>query len=108
MTKTQGVTRLHTCSLLLLIVKTLYFLARVFPGIPLLLLSIVGFREFGRGISISFIYLCCASCFFSSSSRPDVTFTINELVGSNYMRYTKKISQVVEGTECRSVPLGFQ
>ena len=43
-------------------------------------------REVGSGISISFIYLCCALCF---SSYLDVTFTINELVGSNHDHFQK-------------------
>ena len=57
-------------------------LARVFPAIPLLLLSIIGFRGFDSGISISSIYIMCI-LFFFSPSRLDVTFTINGLVGSN-------------------------
>jgi len=57
-------------------------LARVFPGIPLLLLSIVGFRVRFRDKYIVYLSMLCILFFL----RLDVTFTMNELVGSNYTR----------------------
>ena len=85
----------HTCCMLLSsfppLVRTLVLsLARVFPGIPLLLLSMVGLESWFRDKYIVYLSMLC----FCFSSYLDVTLTVNELVGSNYSCFQREVKKM--------------
>lgn len=56
----------------------------ILPGIPLLLLSIVRLERWFRDKYIVYLSMLCT---LFLSSYLDVTFTINELVGSNTIAF---------------------
>ena len=51
---------LHAALYFFLLVRTLYFVARVLPGIPLLVLSIVGLENWFRDKYIVYLSMLCA------------------------------------------------
>lgn len=61
-----GVVNLHACFPIFPRLSELVLAPPCIPWYTFVALSIVWLREFGSGISISFIYLCCALCFSSS------------------------------------------